>query len=661
VVDHRGIDLGSLSPQDKRELLRRLLQERAKASTSFPLSYGQEGLWFLYRMSPQSPAYNFKLSARLRGPLDMQAMQRTCEALLDRHPSLRTTFATTDTGGVQRVHEHMPLEVQVIDSGHWSEADLKEQLGRAADRPFDLEHGPPVRVSLYRRSPDEHVLALMAHHIIVDYWSFRILFGDLFALYAAEVAGVNASLATHDHSYADFVNWQRDMLAGAEGERLRTYWHQKLPNDLPVLKLPTDRPRPAMQTFSGVTYSTTLPRSLADDLRSLSVSTGASLYTIFVAALQVLLHRYTGQDDILVGSPMLGRSRAEFQDTIGFFVNALVLRGDLSGNPSFRAFLSQSRSTVLEAMEHQDYPFSLLVQQLALQRDPSRSSVLQVMIGWEKMQQSDSLNIPLEGIASLAGIEVMSDSIDFEQRGAALDLVLSVFEGADESLRLTFQYNTELFDSSTIERMAEHLKLVLAAVAADPDQRIADLPLIGEAERERLLVEWNETEEAADEPPCVCDLFEGQVERIPDSPALIWTDGQLTYGELNAKANRLAHHLKALGVGPDSVVGICVAQCWQMVVGIMGVLKAGGAYLPLDHTHGRQRLALMFDDAQPARLLTDSSLVAELPDSPLPKVCLDEDWPKIAQRSVDNPPRETSSENLIYVMYKHPLTSFRIG
>jgi amino acid adenylation domain-containing protein len=653
-MDPSAIDLSRLSPQEKRELLRQLLREQAQ-SFAFPMSHGQQALWFLYRLAPQSAAYNFKLSARFRGPLDLRAMRRTCEALVDRHPLLRTTFASTDAGGVQRVHEQLPLDLPVIDARGWSESELHDHVERSANRPFNLEREASLRIHLYQRSPVEHVLLLMCHHIAIDFWSFRILIDDLVAIYASQVTGFNISFPPVEHSYADFVTWQRAMLAGPEGAQHRAYWQQKLAGELPVLNLPTDRPRPPVQTFQGTSHWRTLSAALSSDLETLARTSGTSLYTLLVAAFQVLLHRYTGQDDILVGTPMAGRSRAEFQDILGFFVNTVALRGNLAGDPPFRAFLDQVRATVMEALDHQDYPFSLVVQQTARRRDLSRSPLLQVMLAWDKVQRIRASGIDLSGRnAAHDARALVVESTTLEQQGAAFDLVLQVFEEAGQPLRLCFGYNTDLFDASTIARMDEHFQCLLESLVTDPNQPVGRLALFREDQRRQLVAQAHATTAGGPPATCIHEWFEARAAECPDRQAVIWQDEQFTYQQLNCRANQLAHYLQSLGVGPDICVGICLEHPPDTVRGILAILKAGGAYVPLDPTHGRERLAYLLADTKAAVLLTESHLAAKLFDGLVqgPQiVCLDTAAATIAEQPADTPPPLATAEHLAYVMY----------
>jgi amino acid adenylation domain-containing protein len=653
---------GDLSPAEKRALLEEKLQKKASQSVSFhPLSHGQRALWFLYQLAPDSSAYNVIYAARIRSALDIPALRRALQALIDRHATLRTTYGTRRGELVQQVHQQQDVHFEVIDASSWNPARLDAQLFEEADRPFDLEQGQVLRLELFKLSEQEHILLLTIHHIAADFWSLDVLVHELSTLYAAKQAGAAASLPPLQVQYTDYVRWQAELLAGSEGEKLRDFWLSNLAGELPTLNLPTDRVRPPIQSFRGASlqYRFELDEELSSRLRALSKAAGTTLYMTALAAFQVLLHRYSGQDDILVGSPALGRSRAEWEQIVGYLINPLVFRADFSENPTFRTFLDQVRRTVLSALEHQEYPFPLLVEQLQPTRDPSRSPLFQVMFVWDRLRQRegqpDALNLLAAG-SDEADIQV--EPMISEQRGAALDLTLTMFE-VGEALSGAVQYNVDLFDKGTIGRMVEHFQTLLRSIVADPTQRIAHLKILTDAEMHTLHVTWNET--AADYPSqaCVHELFEAQVKRTPEAVACISgeepfgvaQDGQLTYGELNRRANRLAHYLRASGVGPEALVGICMEPSLEMVIGLLGILKAGGVYVPLDPAYPQERLALMLQDSGARLLLTQERLLADLPKHEVEVVCLDHDWTQIARSSARNPARKATAENLAYVIY----------
>jgi len=647
--------VSALSRDAKRALLAELLRSKAGGSQRFhPLSDNQQGIWFLCQLAPESSVYNVSFAGRICSGLDVPAIRRAFQALVDRHPSLRTTIAVQVGKPLQQVHEHQPVHFEEIDAATWSEDELQARLVEETQRPFDLERGPLARVGVFSRSAQEHVLLLVIHHIVVDFWSLAVILNELGALYSAETAGRPPALGPLDLRYTDFVRWQTEMLGGPPGERLWDYWKKQLAGPLPVLNLPTDRPRPPIQMFRGANHDFTLDRDFAQRLRALAKAEGATLYMVLLAAFELTLHYHSGQDDILVASPMVGRSRAEFEGLVGFFANPVVLRANLGGNPTFRTVLGHVRQTVLEALEHQDYPTLRLVQRLRPPRDLSRSPLCQAMFVLDKphrvAEQSASAFTQSEaGLRmSLGGLEM--ESIPLERRAATLDLVMLVIETTG-SLSASIRFNTDLFDADTIARMAGHFRTLLESVIRDPAAAIGDLEILTDAERRQLLIEFNDTKAGYPDDKCIHRLFEEQVRRTPEGVAVEFAGGHLTYDQLNARANRLAHHLRALGVKPEVPVALCMERCPEMVVAILGILKAGGAYVPLDPAHPKERLAFMLEDAGAAVLLTRRHLTASMPEQGIHVVCLDAGWDPTAAYSVRNPLTQATAGNLSYILY----------
>jgi amino acid adenylation domain-containing protein/non-ribosomal peptide synthase protein (TIGR01720 family) len=647
-----------LSPEKKRELLAQLLQKKAIASNPsksiFPLSQGQQALWFLYNLAPQSWAYNTLFTARIRSEVDVTALQRSFQTLISRHPSLRSTYTEQHRQPLQQIQDSPDVPFEQIEASAWSWDELNSQVRESAYRPFNLEQELPLRVCLFTRSATDHILLLVIHHIASDFWSLLVLMDELRVLYPAEKAGISASLPPLTTSYADYVQKQAEMLAGARGEQLWHYWQQQLAGELPVLKLPTDRPRPPIQTYEGASHHFKLNEELTQQLKSMAQQEKATLYMTFLAAFQVLLYRYTGQEDILVGSPTFGRNFSEFSEVVGYFVNPVVLRSQLADNPTFKEFLSQVRTTVLGAIAHQDYPFGLLVDRLQPNRDPSHSPLFQVTFAFQKPQRCEEIAKLLtlsdtEFRVNWGGLEL--EPFDIPQQEGQFDLFLEMVE-LDESLLGAFKYNTDLFDAATIARMEEHFRTLLEAIINNPEQRLSELPLLTPAERDQLLVEWNKTQVDYPQNQCIHQLFEAQVERTPDAIALVFENQELTYRELNHRANQLAHYLQKLGVAPETLVGICVERSVEMVVGLLGVLKAGGAYVPLDPAYPKKRLGFILEDAEIAVLLTQQSLSQALPAHNAKVVFLNSDWEKIiAQESQENPRSSVSADNLAYTIY----------
>lgn len=465
--------IADLSPGEKRALLAKLLRKEASESQPFqPLSYNQQGIWFLYQLAPESMVYNVNFAARIRSDLDISALRRAFQALVDRHPALRTTFSVRSGKPAQRVHPKLAVHFVETDASAWEGEVLKTRLLDEAYRPFDLERGPVLRVNLFTCSAKEHVLLLVVHHIVIDFWSLALLLTELGVLYPAAKAGVKALLPALDSQYTDYVRWQAEMLAGPEGERLWAYWRKQLAGQLPLLELPTDRPRPPVPTYRGASYDFHLNGQLSSRLRALAKAQGATLYMVLLAAFQVILHHHTGQEDLLVGSPVLGRSRAEFEGIVGLFTNPVILRANCSENPTFEAFLRQVRQTVLAALEHQDYPTLLLVERLHLARDLSRPPLCQIMFVLDKPHQLAEQGAPafVLGDSGLrmnpGGLEL--EALFLEHRAATLDLVMLTIE-TPHSLSISIRYNSDLFDAATIARIAKHFETLLHHVTTQPD------------------------------------------------------------------------------------------------------------------------------------------------------------------------------------------------
>ncbi|MBW4478454.1 MAG: amino acid adenylation domain-containing protein [Tolypothrix brevis GSE-NOS-MK-07-07A] len=629
--------------------------------TESPLSYGQQALYFLHQLAPESPAYNIANALRIHGELDISALHQAFQSLVERHTILGTTFTNVDGHPMQRVHKHVGVCWQQEDAATWDEEFLSDRLFKEAYHPFNLEQDSLMRVSLLTRSPTEYILLLVVHHIIADFWSLTVLVDELGKLYQAHKNHTPVTLPPLVWQYSDYVREQALMLASPEGDRLWSYWQKQLAGELPVLNLPTDRPRPAIQTYQGASFSYQLSAELTQQLQNFSRKRGVTLYMTLLAAFQVLLYRYTGQKDFLVGSPTTGRSRTDAAGLVGYFVNPVVLRSPLasaqsplSENPTFDEFLIQVRSCVLDAFDHQDYPFARLVEQLQPVRDASRSPLFQVMF---VLQKAHLLNE--EGLAAFAlgetGAriklgELELESLALEQRIAQFDLNLIMAE-VDETLSASWQYNTDLFDAATIARMAGHFQTLLEGIVADSQQQVSLLPLLTELEQQQLLVEWNQNQIDYASKPCLHQQFEAQVEQTPDLVAVVFETQELTYVELNRRANQLAHYLQTLGVEAEVLVGICLERSLLMVVSILATLKAGGAYVPLDPSYPQERLAFMVENAQVSVLLTQEKFLAALPEHGAQVVLVDKNQEIWASKNVDNPVSQVTDDNLAYVIY----------
>ncbi|MDJ0596984.1 MAG: amino acid adenylation domain-containing protein, partial [Pleurocapsa sp. MO_226.B13] len=629
-----------------------LLQEQPDLLEVYPLSYGQQALWLLWQLAPESSAYNVAFKCYIRSDVDVAALQKVFQVLSERHPILRSTFPKLGTEPIQQVNLEQELDFQQIDATNWNEEELKRKVFAAYQSPFNLEHGPVMRVRLFTCSKQEHILLLVIHHITGEGWSIGILLDELKVLYPALKNGQEATLPLPVHSHQDYVRWQRTIIESAEGERLWNYWQQQLAGELPVLNLPTDSPRPSVQTYKGASYPLYLSETLTQQLKELAQSEETTLYTLLLAAFKVLLHRYTEQDDILVGSPTASRHRPEFTQIVGYLVNPVVLRANLSGNLSFREFLAQVRHTVLEAITHQDYPFALIVEQLQPHRDASRSPIFQACFVLQKLQQTpDALKLYSSRVrTSVHWGELVLEPFEMPQQEGQFDLTLEIAE-TSSFLFGNLKYNADLFHEETIARMASHLQTLLEGIVTNPEQKIAELPLLTETERQQLFIEWNDTQVEYPQDKCLHQLFEEQVEKTPLSVAVMFENQQLTYLQLNQRANQLAHHLQPLGVGPEVLVGIYVERSLEMVVGLLGILKAGGAYVPLDPNYPPSRLSYMLADSGVEVLLTQSSLLESLPEHQARVVCLDSDWSAIEQHGQDNLDVGVGEDNLAYVIY----------
>jgi len=612
----KPIDTAGLSAADKRALLSRLLMEQAEACASVhPLSYGQRSLWFLHQLAPGSPAYTITYAGRITGELDVPALDSAAQALVERHAILRTTYAVRDGQPVQLVHPRWPVRI----ARHNLDPDqLDRWLRREANRPFDLQTGPVVRFTLIQHRPDEHVLVLAAHHIAVDMWSIDLMLDELRLLYAAQHGGAPPSSCRL--RYVDYADAQARMLEGAEGERLWRYWSRQLAGQVPPIRLPIDRPRGAAQTYRGAVHRFTLDRVLTAGLKQLGRNGGATPYMTLFAAYATLLHRYSGQDDLLVGSPFGCRDHADLAGLVGYLANPVVLRPDLRGDPTFTSLLGRVKQTVLEALAHQDYPFALLVERLHPARDLSHTPLFQVSFAWEQPRRFRAGAGAAQDPAALT-----LTTIHIGQGGAPLDLMMLMGE-QDGELVVALQYNTDLFDDATIERMAGHFRMLLGGIVADPGSRLSELPLLTETERRQQAL-WNQTRVGYDAPDCLHEMVAATARRSPTAVAVSYGDRELTYAELERRANALAHRLQHGGSGPESVVAVLLDRSEDLVVALLGVLKAGGAVMPIDPAQPANRVAAMLADA-PSVLacVTHQHHLDRLAGFTGLRLCLDRPW-----------------------------------
>jgi aspartate racemase len=613
----------------------------------FPLSLAQQRLWLLERLAGANPDGHLSCAFRVKGKLDAGALEAALGALVLRHGALRTGFAERGGELAQVVAPSLPVPLAAADLGGHAEGRRAAELARLVEEgrsaAFDLERGPLLRARLLRLGGEEQVFQLTAHPLICDDRSMALMARELSALYRAFSRGEPPPLPALAAQYGDYAAWQREWLRSGAAEPLLAYWTGRLA-DAPALELPTDKPRPAAQSFRGQSLRFSLPPALGEGLKALGRGEGASLSVTLLAAFNALLHRYSGQDDIVVGMPAAGRSRPEFEGVFGLFINPLALRTDLSGNPSFRELLARVRDATLAAFDHQDMPFEKLAESLPPQRGLGRNPLFHV---WFVAQGADPAELRLDGLAV--------EPLPAREEAATFDLAVQV-EETPRGDEITLAYAADLFEAETIARLAGHFQTLLEGVVARPQARLSELPLLTESERRQLLVDWNETATAFPQDRYLHELFEEQAARSPEAVAVVHEGQPLSYGGLNARANQLAHHLRGIGVGPEALVAICVERSLDMVVGLLGILKAGGAYVPLDPGYPRERLEFILEDSAPVALLTQGRFTALFGEAAasLPVIDLSAERPAWESQPETNPDRNSvglTPENLANVLY----------
>ncbi len=607
------------------------------------LSFAQQRLWFLDQLEPNGSVYNTPIGLRFRGgPLNVEFLERSLNEIVRRHELLRASFPSVGGQPVQFISPSMILSLSVVDLASLpapeQENEARRLANEEAERPFDLARGPLVRATLLRVAREDHVLVLTLHHIVSDEWSIGVLYRELSALYEAFFKGRSSPLAELPAQYVDFVQSQREWLQGDVLKQQLSYWKQQL-EGAPTLQLPTDRPRPMVQRFSGASQFIVLPKELTEAVKALSRRGRATLFMTLLAAFKVLLGRYTGQEDIAVGSPIANRGRIEFEGLIGLFLNTLMLRTDLSRNPSFFELLARVREVAFEAYAHQDLPFEKLVEELKPERVLNQNPLFQVLF----VLQTDA-------VRALKLLGLTASRFTVESNTTKFDLCLFLAE-TDHGLVARAQYNTDLFEAGTIQRMLGHFRTLLKGIVANPKQPILDLPLLTGAESHQMLVEWNNTKKTYPLDKCVHEWFEEQVKKTPEVVAVVSQDEQLTYQELDQRADRLARRLKSLGVGLEVRVGLCMGRSLETMVALLAVLKAGGAYVPLDPAFPKERLAFMLEDAQVPVLLIEERLAANLPEHRAKVIYPDKDEESIQNDALANPGGKATPANLAYVIY----------
>ena len=624
------------------------------------LSHEQHLLWYAHQFTPNRAAYHITGAATIRAELESDSFRRALRRVIAQQDALCTTFAVIDEKPVIRLLTASELILRedewllIEDIAGLSDGEIKQKLAERADRPFDLERGPLFRLHLLSRSASEHVVLLVVHHIIADFWSTAVLVDDLGKAYAEELAGRASDLSIPRSRYADFTRWQHTMVAGEEGERHWDYWRQQLSGPLPVLELPADFARPAVRSYAGATKHYYLDSEVTRGIVNLCDSLGVSLYTTLLAAFQVFLGRLTGQEDIIVGSPVAGRTRPGFEGLIGYFVNMVPMRSNLSDNPRFDEFVGQVRRTVADGLEHQDFPFSLLVDRLQGNPDPGRSPLFQVMFAHQKAQRLDEHGLAPFALgtagAKLSLHGLTAESIELERKSALFDLTMMTAREGDR-LCIALEYSTDLFTAASINRMADYFGNLLKAIVKDSGQRLADLAVLSQPSRHQLLVEWAEEPAIPHEDVAIHHRFETQVECSPNSIAVVWGEDSLTYRELNRLANSLAHRLVKLGVKPETVVGLYLANWPSRVIAVLGVLKAGGAYLPLDPEHPIDRVGSILQESGATVLVTEEDLRAKVSAVSSSAIAVHTLEESPVPDDPGNPSIEVYPDNLAYLVF----------
>lgn len=609
----------------------------------FPVSFAQQRVWFLDQLTAGSPLYNLTTAVRVEGDLNDLALHHALNCIVDRHESLRTTFAVSGTEPVQVITPLRTLDMPCDDLSALDADRREEELARItreeARRPFDLTGDLMLRARLVRLEETEHVLLLTMHHIASDGWSMNILFHELAALYETACRGIASPLPELGIQCADYAVWQREWLQGETLQNQLSYWRKKLENAPRMIELPTDRPRPARPEFHGAVQKMVLSPSLSNDIRRFAKAEGMTLFMTTMAAFQTLLYRYTGQEDFLIGSPIAGRNRTEIEGLIGFFVNTLAWRASVQGNPTFRELLQRVKETSLDAYAHQDVPFERLAEELLSTRGMGAGSVLQVMFA-----------VQSEPLPSKVAHGVRFDPEWVHSGTSKFDLTVSVGDDSD-GMTVFVEYNTGLFNADTIRRLLNHFSVLLENLVMNPTARISSVPIMTTAERRQILLDWNDTKAEFPESLCLHQLFEYQAAKTPAAAAIVTEQEVISYGDLNHRANRLARYLRRLGVVPESVVGICMKRTPEMIVSLLAVLKAGGAYVALDPAYPKERLRFMIEDAGLHVLMADGSLVHDLPEFDEGFVVVPSQQPLIELENDTNLPSAAAPDNLAYLIY----------
>jgi amino acid adenylation domain-containing protein len=620
----------------------------------YPLSHGQRALWFIHQMASASAAYNISRALRITSVVNVPALRDCFQTLVDRHPCLRTTFSSVANQPIQQAAQGSKAFFQHVDASKWNESGLAEVLLQESHRAFDLSSGPVFRVHLFSRSENEHVLHIAVHHIVADFWSLMVMLEEVGKLYQASSQKTQAQLQPLNFSYADWIAWHHQQLAGSEGERLRSYWMRELSGKIPPVNLPADYRRPRVQTFSGSSLPFTLSKRLTQQLKEIGARQQTTLFMTLLAGFQVLLHRLTGQKQIVVGSPTTGRPRVEFANVVGYFVNPLPLRADFSERPVFSQFMAQLRKTVMGAFAHELYPFPLMVEALGIPRDFSTSPVFQTMFVFQKTygnHSADFVRLALaEPGAQLKLGELQFESLALEERVSQFDLTLTMGE-SEEGLSGSWQYNSDLFERATVERWAQCFRVLLEGIVAATESLVSTLPILPEQERRQLLTGFGQTTLTYDREECLHQRIERQATFTPEKTAIVWNQTETTYRDLDAQANEIAICLRSMGVNPGDLAGICMRRSPAMVAAMLGIWKVGAAYVPLDPQYPEERLKLMLVDSGAKVVITEEGLRSKVKASTAAIVCIDKEWDRFTLMKSDRMKVKVNSQQMAYLIY----------
>jgi amino acid adenylation domain-containing protein len=667
--------ISKLTPE-KRQLLQQILDNKqtlsqpsspidyanqAHKTRKIPLSFSQERLWFFEHFSPNSCAYNINRVVKLIGNLNIKALEKSLQTIVNRHEILRTVFIEKNGIPYQKIIKNPPFKLNFINlssiNDQHKEAKLNQLIHQELRKSFNLTQDLMLRTSLYCLSPEEYIFCITIHHIASDGWSLGIFSKDLSELYNSFCQNQASNLPDLPLQYADFSLWQRNYFQGEKLEENLVYWRKKFQQNIPILNLPTDRPRPAIQSFKGSKYCLKIDAELTAKLKKLSRELKVTLFIVLLTAFNILLYRYSGEEKIIIGSAIAGRNYLALENLIGFFVNTLALKTDLSNNPSFVELLSRVKRTVQEAYINQELPYEKLIQELNPTRDLNRNALTQIGFSFQNTPENP-LNLSGLKISSY-GIEKginkqnlsLASYLNTPDNGTSRQDLTLLLKEEDGEIGGVLEYNNDLFDEDTIKRFTSHFQVLLEGIINNPNQKISHLPLLTAREKQQILIDWNKTEANYPKDKCIHQLFEEQVAKTPDNIAVVFEEQQLTYRQLNEKANQLGHYLQKLGVKPETLVGICLERSLAMIIGVLGILKAGGAYVPLDPDYPQERLQFMIEDSQISILLSQEKLVTLLQFKRKNIIELDQDWQLIQREKKNNLEKAVKSDNLAYVIY----------